>query len=413
MEARRDRLFAQLSRLNGEILSSKNIGQNHFPRESPAMRNHRRVSDFSRGQIGLGKDLVNAVLTPRRAVSGVVPTTVQASPPLRKESIETDLIRAAREKSQAEKGTIAALQEALAVSQAEVASLRGVHTDLADLKRKFGDESAKRAELQRLWEEQKEARACLEVDLAVANENAGSLRQELDEARAQAAAAATKTAQAASTAAPADKDQRGLPLPPPAEPPLRHSRSLKEYRLILEPSEALPYTPSSRQTSRETEQIQRLETIVKGLKSVNEELLSKIAQWRQVSRWSVPWLGKLSLRCIYSRALQQVLQQDDLIKSMIAGQTAAPAEPMTPRKLGTERTTIVLSPSTSFNTPRTPPLGGQSSSPKKGHHRTDSAYSHFGASPPPLPIAPSMISNASRRGRRITIENDIGRLQCR
>lgn len=287
MEARRDRLFAQLSQLNGEILSSRNIGSNYSTGESSAMRNRRRVSDFSRGQIGLGRDLVRTVLTPRRAVSGVASSVIMEEDSARRGSIEEDLIRVVREKSEADKEAVASLREELAAAQGETAALRRVQGELEDLKRKFGDESAKRAELQRLWEEQKEKSAGLEMELAVANEIAGALRRDLDDARAIKAI----NLNAAMQESKSSMDERGLPLPRPLavshSEPLRHSGSLKEYRTLIEPNEALPYTPSARAASRESEKIEQLETVVNGLKTVNQELLRKIADWRQVNVFSL------------------------------------------------------------------------------------------------------------------------------
>lgn len=376
MEARRDRLFAQLSQLNGEILSSNNIGSNYSTGESSAMRNRRRVSDFSRGQVGLGRDLVRTVLTPRRAVSGVASSVIAEEDSGRRGSIDENVIRIVREKNEADKAMVASLQEALIASQAETATLRGIQTELADLKRRFGDESAKRAEVQRLWEDQKEKTACLEEELAMANEMAGALRRGLDEARViktpEFVAAAEKTE--------FRMDERGLPLPHPE--PLRHSGSLKEYRKIFGQNEPLPYTPSARAATRESEKVEQLETVIRGLKTVNQELLRKIAEWRQ-----------------------RVLQQDQLINS-IADHSLREIEPVTPRKTGTDRTAYALTPSRSLNTAGTPHSG---TSARKGHQRADSA-SYFGASPPPLPIAPGMTFNASLKSRRTTIEHDLGRL---
>lgn len=104
---------------------------------------------------------------------------------------------------------------------------------------------------------------------------------------------------------------------------------------------------------------------------------------------------------------QRVFHQDQLINS-IAGHSPQDSEPDAARTAGTERSAYVLSPSKSFNTPRTPPSGA---SPRKGQHRAEST-SYFGATPPPLPIAPGMTFNSSRKSRRITIEQDIGRLNC-
>ncbi len=398
MEARRDRLFAQLSQLNGEILSSNNIGSNYSTGESSAMRNRRRVSDFSRGQVGLGRDLVRTVLTPRRAVSGVASSVIAEEDSGRRGSIDENVIRIVREKNEADKAMVASLQEALIASQAETATLRGIQTELADLKRRFGDESAKRAEVQRLWEDQKEKTACLEEELAMANEMAGALRRGLDEARViktpEFVAAAEKTE--------FRMDERGLPLPHPE--PLRHSGSLKEYRKIFGQNEPLPYTPSARAATRESEKVEQLETVIRGLKTVNQELLRKIAEWRQVNA---------PHNCIKDDSNpkrlshQRVLQQDQLINS-IADHSLREIEPVTPRKTGTDRTAYALTPSRSLNTAGTPHSG---TSARKGRQRADSA-SYFGASPPPLPIAPGMTFNASLKSRRTTIEHDLGRLNC-
>lgn len=81
---------------------------------------------------------------------------------------------------------------------------------------------------------------------------------------------------------------------------LRHTGSLKENRILdpewnrLMEDVPLPYTPAALQKSRESERIVELEKIVEGQKTVNEELMGKIGEWKEVSLSRYPWYGKAS-----------------------------------------------------------------------------------------------------------------------
>ncbi len=336
-------------------------------------------------------------MTPRRAMSGAFPATIsEAGQTPRTSSIEGDLLRVAVESNRADKEATNSLQAENDALHSELEALRKEREEHDQLKRRFGDESAKRAELQRLHEGQREALAALEAELAVANETASSLRREVDELRAL---------KPAKPMVDATKRRLGLPvaveISVPGPEALRHSGSLKEYRRILEPDMAAPYTPAARAMSREREEIERLHVVIEGLTTVQGELLSKISGWKEVSGSrsgeTLRWLKAF---------LQTITRQDELIRSL-----AQEDEPvMLPKKAtttaGTERTAFILSPSMAANSPSTPPRQLH-----KSHSRNGSTASYFGASPPPLPIAPSMVSNTSaRKGRRITVEHELGKL---
>lgn len=87
---------------------------------------------------------------------------------------------------------------------------------------------------------------------------------------------------------PADRDLSDQPTSSTRQP-LRHTGSLKESRYTsmdtATPSrvEPLPYSVSARvNKSREDEEIEKLGKVIEGLKNVQDELLSKIAEWQTV-----------------------------------------------------------------------------------------------------------------------------------
>ena len=93
-------------------------------------------------------------------------------------------------------------------------------------------------------------------------------------------------------------NELGLPRPPAnvsaeqsptagKQPILRHAGSLKEQRLAPMDTKVEPYTPSARaQKSREAEEIDKLNKIIEGLRTVQSELLIKVEDWQEVRRLS-------------------------------------------------------------------------------------------------------------------------------
>jgi chromosome segregation ATPase len=149
--------------------------------------------------------------------------------------------------------------------------------DKTEVERKYEREKLARIELEEELEAERRAGVQKNQAMRAMTEEIAKLKQQVSLARTGTTRANDRVSRL---------NEMGLPRPP-AEPEgdqsptagkqqvLRHTGSLKEPRLasMVQPAK-----------SREAEEVDRLNKVIEGLKTVQDELLAKVEDWRQVSR---------------------------------------------------------------------------------------------------------------------------------
>lgn len=148
--------------------------------------------------------------------------------------------------------------------------------DKTEVERKYEREKLARIELEEELEAERRAGVQKDQAMRAMTEEIAKLKQQVSLARTETTRANDRVSRL---------NEMGLPRPP-AEPDgdqsptagkqqvLRHTGSLKEPRLasMVQPAK-----------SREAEEVDRLNKVIEGLKTVQDELLAKVEDWRQVS----------------------------------------------------------------------------------------------------------------------------------
>lgn len=143
---------------------------------------------------------------------------------------------------------------------------RLVH-DKTEVERKYEREKLARIELEEELEAERRAGAQKDQAMRAMTEEIAKLQQQVSLAHTETARANDRVSRL---------NEMGLPRPP-AEPEgdqsptggkLRHTGSLKENRLA---------------SSREDEEVVRLNKVIEGMKTIQDELLLKVEDWRQVN----------------------------------------------------------------------------------------------------------------------------------
>jgi hypothetical protein len=270
------------------------------PGGNPAGRLRRRVSDYISGpNMGRLQVTDSPSRASRRAVSGSMAMLLEetennaSGPTFTRE----DIIKVARYHRRNNSNQVNDLAADLSVADM---SRTGLELEVRDM-------TIERDEWRQRYLEEKEARVALAEDLAeerrrnkqqrdqsaLLEEEIARLRGSLDDARQEIDQAQDRVSRL---------NELGLPRIPiddtghaqPSTSGLRHTGSLKENRVTLNSDasagvEPLPYSVTARvRRTQEGEEILKLEKVITGLKTVQDELLNKIEEWRQVSTSCLP-----------------------------------------------------------------------------------------------------------------------------
>ena len=444
MQARRLRLTTQIAQLNGQILSGS---AGLIPSSSGhgiAKRMRRRVSD-NIGSWSPGR--LSTLMTPpnkhnRRAVSGSMAKLMEDDDDLdghRPSFTTEDVVKVARYHRRNQSTQLNDLASDLSVADLSMTGLelkvQNLTEEKANCERKYEREKTHRMELEdELGAERKSAMERERVNRIMA-EDIAILRQEVLAAREEAELANARVSRLNELGLPRPLDD--APSPTHGRQTLKHTGSLKEQRLapmgscggdiIVEP---LPYSVSARLAkSRESEEVERLEKVIVGLKTVQDELLGKVEEWQRVCQTACeyceiqhtddyrPFLPNLQ-RVLDQNEKLQALTESILLEAHSVRSTELPVSPASSPKPS------VLAPSRSVRSNMDSASRGVAPSTPKAKDRTNATKSFImspgspttwysqGGSPRPIPMHEGMKSNASaRKGRRLTVEHDLERLQ--
>jgi hypothetical protein len=437
MQARRMRLMTQITQLNGQILSSSAGLLPSASGQGIAKRMRRRVSD-NIGSWSPGRTLT--LMTPltntgRRAVSSSMAKLLEDNDEAagHQPSFTTEYHRR-NQSSQLNDLPSDSSDANLAMTGLEL-TIQNLIKEKAVCERKYEREKTHRMELEdelevirkNAMERDRAARAMAE-DIAL-------LRQEVIDARQKTEQANSRVSRLNELGLPRPLDD--APSPTSGKQTLRHTGSLKEQRLAPMDSardndaiQPLPYSVSARLSkTREAEEIERLEKVIVGLKTVQDELLGKVEEWQRVclTMHDCKTSGKLIIVCLVIYRLQRVLDQNvklqALTESILSG-AQSPTSQELPLSAASSPKPSVLTPSKSVHSNMGLPSGDIVPSMPKAKDRTTVTKSFImspgspvnwysqGGSPRPIPMHEGMKSNASaRKGRRLTVEHDLERLQ--
>jgi hypothetical protein len=297
MQARRMRLTTQIAQLNGQILSGSAGLIPSASGHAIAKRMRRRVSD-NIGSWSPGR--LTTLMTPpnknsRRAVSGSMAKLIEDDDKLgghRPGFTTEDVVKVARYHRRNQSNQLNDLASDLSVADLSMTGLelkvQNLTEEKANCERKYERERAHRMELEdELGAERKSAVDRDRINRVMA-EDIAILRQEVMAARQEAELANARVSRLNELGLP--RPFGDAPSPTHGKQALRHTGSLKEQRLapmnsvdtdvIIQP---LPYSVSTRLAkSREAEEVERLEKVITGLKTVQDELLGKVEEWQRV-----------------------------------------------------------------------------------------------------------------------------------
>ena len=298
MQARRMRLTAQIAQLNGQILSGSASLIPSASGHGIAKRMRRRVSD-NIGSWSPGR--LTTFMTPpnknsRRAVSGSMAKLIEDDDELggHQPGFTTeDVVKVARYHRRNQSNQLSDLASHSSVADLSMTGLelkvQNLTEEKAICERKYEREKAHRMELEdELEAERKSAMDRHRINRVMA-EDIAILRQEIVDARQEAERANARVSRLNELGLPRSPDD--APSPTHGRQILRHTGSLKEQRLAPMDSvdadvtiQPLPYSVSARLAkSREAEEVERLEKVIAGLKTVQDELLGKVEEWQRVS----------------------------------------------------------------------------------------------------------------------------------
>ncbi len=304
-----------------------------------------------------------------------------------------------------ERKELEALRHELQTVARERDSLERSGSQLAGIHKRLEDESRMKAEVQQILQQEKEKNKRLEKELYDIREERNDLRRQLSFAErihAVKAASLPRTGES------------NLPLPataPNIRPALksRETGSLQDFMIgsSAVTMGAAGYDGNTQVEDKHREATDRLELVIRGMKTTNDALMGKVAEWRQVSLeyrrvkyvpWFIAtmWLSSLNLS-------QRVLDQNALIQSLTTSTDSLPSK--TPER---SRELLPTSKTNASTTVQNSPSNKIYGTPKYG--RIAGGNDAF-ASPPPMPMTPGMESSPSRGHRRVTVQRDLMELQ--
>lgn len=434
MENRRSRLVAHLAQLNGQILSGSSNGViTSGSGASIAKRMRRRVSDHIGTSWSSSPSRFTTLAIPtknsRRAVSSNMARLLEGiATPDEQEATFTaaDIVSVAQYHRRNRSIQVNGLVADLARTGVELGTTKELVHGQTEIEEKYKTERSVRIRLEQELKVERQAGVEKDRRMREMAECIDRLEQEAAESRAMTQRANERISRL---------NELGLPRPP-AEAPrsstlagsdqspttgkqaLRHAGSLKEQRLAPATLDVEPYTPAARALkSRESDEIDRLNKVIEGLKTVQNELLGKVEEWQEVSPVRTLRMSGTSLMNRSQRVIDQNAKIQMLTSEMLGERTkpTIPSPALTPAPVATAHHPV-LTPSRSIkaNLDRAPTTPTPKEKTKGGYSSTalSPGSPAWGYSPRPIPMHEGMKSNASaRKGRRLTVENDLERLQ--